>query len=279
MRDGTGLKHFSELFHYRFFDVGIAEQHAVTLAAGMAKEGLRPVFAVYSTFFQRAYDQVLHDVCLQKLPVIFAIDRAGLVGEDGETHQGIFDLSYLSHIPNIVIMAPKCTSELDTMLKWSFKQNFPIAIRYPRGGDSSGLELSPLKELKLGRWEIIHDEGKLAIIATGKMVQTALKVREKLKDCGIEAKVINGCFVKPVDYEMIKSFVENNINIVTLEDNMISGGFGIKVLEEVKMLNSEIKVLNLGFKDEFISQGKTELLFKSSNLDVEGITRSILEIV
>lgn len=279
MRDGTGLKDFSQTFPSRFFDVGIAEQHAVTLAAGMAKEGLKPVFAVYSTFFQRAYDQILHDVCLQKLPVIFAIDRAGIVGEDGETHQGVFDLSYLSHIPNLVIMAPKCTSELDHMLKWAFKQNFPIAIRYPKGADSSGLELSPINEIKLGSWEIMHNEGDIAIIATGRMVQTAVKVMERLKATAIKVRVINGCFVKPLDSEMIRSLVGENVNIVTIEDNMISGGFGIKVLEEVIKLNSNIKVLNLGFKDEFIPQGKTDLIFKSCNLDVEGITQSILEIV
>jgi 1-deoxy-D-xylulose-5-phosphate synthase len=279
MRDGTGLKEFSEKYPSRFFDVGIAEQHAVTLAAGMAKEGLRPVFAVYSTFFQRAYDQILHDVCLQKLPVIFAIDRAGVVGEDGETHQGIFDLSFLSHIPNIVIMAPKCTSELDGMLKWAFKQDFPIALRYPRGGDSSDIELCPKNEFKLGKWEIMNNEGSIAIIATGRMVLTAFKVREKLNSLGIKARLVNGCFIKPVDLEIIKSLVEENVNIVTIEDNVISGGFGIKVLEEVKMLDNNIKVLNLGFKDEFVPQGKTELIFKSHNLDVEGITRSIMDLV
>jgi len=278
MRDGTGLKEYSQRFPSRFFDVGIAEQHAVTLAAGMAKGGLKPVFAVYSTFLQRAYDQILHDVCLQKLPVIFAIDRAGLVGEDGETHQGIFDLSFLSHIPNIVIIAPKCTGELETMLKWAFLQNFPIAIRYPRGGDNSKILSYPINEFKLGKWETIHNDGDIAIIATGRMVQTALLVREKLYALGIKVRIINGCFIKPLDSQLIKKLVDENLHIVTIEDNMINGGFGIKILDEVKKLNNNIKVLNLGFKDEFIPHGKTELLFKSNKLDVDGITNSIMDL-
>ena len=196
MKDGTGLNKFAQSFPDRFFDVGIAEQHAVTFAAGLTKGGLRPVFAVYSTFLQRGYDQVLHDVCLQKLPVIFAIDRAGIVGEDGETHQGVFDLSYLSHIPNITIMSPKCTDELKIMLRWAFNQEYPIAIRYPRGGDNNNVKLSPIKYMEKGKWEILYggldsSNCNIALIATGKMVQKAVLVRENLKKYNINAYHLN----------------------------------------------------------------------------------------
>jgi len=180
MPEGTGLEMFSKEFPKRFFDVGIAEQHAVTMAAGMAAQGLKPIFAVYSTFLQRAYDQIVHDVCLQKLPVIFAIDRAGIVGQDGETHQGIFDLSYLSHIPNMTIMAPKCINELKSMLTFAVKQNYPIAIRYPRGCDNPNVKMSSINEFKRGKWEVIFHGGKIALIATQK---EAINLPEiKLKD-------------------------------------------------------------------------------------------------
>ena len=203
MPEGTGLEMFSKEFPNRFFDVGIAEQHAVTMAAGMARQGLKPIFAVYSTFLQRAYDQILHDVCLQKLPVIFAIDRAGIVGQDGETHQGVFDLSYLSHIPNMTIMAPKCISELKSMLTFAVKQDYPIAIRYPRGGDNCNVKMSSIENFKRGKWEIIFHGGKIALIATGKMVQNAILVREKLSNMGVDATVINACFIKPIDKALI----------------------------------------------------------------------------
>ncbi len=279
MRDGTGLKEYSEKFPSRFFDVGIAEQHGVTIAAGMAKSGLRPVLAVYSTFLQRAYDQILHDVCLQKLPVIFAIDRAGLVGEDGETHQGIFDISYLTHIPNIVMAAPKCTGEMEPLLSWALKQDSPVAIRYPRGGDKTDMDMKPIEDFQLGKWEVLKEKGDIALIATGRMVQTALQVHRKLAAKGIEARVINGCFIKPLDRSLIKELAEQNLAIVTLEDNMIKGGFGISVLEEARVYNNNIKILNLGFRDEFIPHGKTELLFRSCNLDAEGIYNNILDFV
>jgi len=275
MRDGTGLKGYSELYPERFFDVGIAEQHAVTLAAGMAKEGLKPVFAVYSTFLQRAYDQILHDVCIQNLPVIFAIDRAGLVGEDGETHQGVFDLSFLSHIPNIVITAPKCTAEMDALFEWALKQNSPVAVRYPRGGDSEHFHMPPVKEFVLGKWEMLSDEGDVAVIATGRMVQSAVSARDLLAASGIKVKLINGCFIKPIDKGMLEALAAKNIDIVTIEDNMISGGFGMSILEEINSLNSNVRVLNLGFSDKFIPHGNTNLLFKSNGLDADGIKKSI----
>ncbi len=279
MRDGTGLNEFSQNFPQRFFDVGIAEQHAVTLAAGMAKEGLKPVFAVYSTFLQRAYDQILHDVCLQKLPVIIAIDRAGIVGQDGETHQGVFDLSFLTHMPNMTVMAPKCTSELRSMLRWAVEQNYPIAIRYPRGGDNVKIQMDHLQNFELGKWETISNEGNIALIAEGKMVQYALLVRDKLKNSGINVRVINACFIKPIDKELIKNLVNQEVNIVTIEDNVIRGGLGSYILEYLNTLNKKVKVINLGFKDEFIPHGKPDLLYKLHGLDTEGIIKSILKIV
>lgn len=279
MPEGTGLELFSKQFPNRFFDVGIAEQHAVTLAAGMASEGLKPIFAVYSTFLQRAYDQIVHDVCLQKLPVIFAIDRAGIVGQDGETHQGIFDLSYLSHIPNMTIMAPKCISELKSMLTFAVKQNYPIAIRYPRGGDNPNISMSAIQDFRRGKWEILFQGGKIALIATGKMVQNAVLVREKLNDLGVEATVINACFIKPIDKALISELVHKKYSIVTIEDNLIHGGLGSTVLEYINTLSDKTNVINLGFKDEFITHGAVDILYKLYKLDVDGIFQSILKLV
>lgn len=287
MRDGTGLSKFSEKFPKRFFDVGIAEQHAVTLAAGMASEGLKPVFAVYSTFLQRAYDQVLHDVCIQKLPVIFAIDRAGIVGEDGETHQGIFDLSYLSSMPNMTIMAPKCMEELRFMLGFAVNQNYPIAIRYPRGKDNSKVKLQALETFTKGKWEVLFNtlneeksnNKKVAIVAVGKMVQTAVLVREKLQQFNVETEVINACFVKPIDKELIERLTDADYTIVTLEDNLLLGGLGSLLLQHTSTLKSPAKVLNLGFKDEFVTHGSMDILYKLYGLDVNGITESILKVL
>ncbi|MBU3110677.1 1-deoxy-D-xylulose-5-phosphate synthase [Clostridium lacusfryxellense] len=279
MPEGTGLEMFSKEFKNRFFDVGIAEQHAVTMAAGMAASGLKPIFAVYSTFLQRAYDQILHDVCIQRLPVIFAIDRAGIVGPDGETHQGVFDLSYLSHIPNMTIMAPKCIGELKTMLTFAVEQDYPIAIRYPRGGDSSNVEMLPMENFKRGKWETLFDGGKIAFIATGKMVQNAILVREKLMNMGVEATVINACFIKPIDTSLISELIYKNYSLVTIEDNIVHGGLGSLVLEYVNSLDVKTKVINLGFKDEFIPHGKVDILYRLHKLDVDGIFESILKLV
>lgn len=279
MKDGTGLSEFGEKFKDRFFDVGIAEQHAVTLAAGLAESGYKPFFAVYSTFLQRAYDQVLHDICLQNLPVVIAIDRAGLVGNDGETHQGVFDISYLSHMPNITIMAPKCIDELRYMIRWASKQKFPIAIRYPRGGDREDLSLKPLKEFKSGKWEILCEEGDIAILAVGKMVQTALKVKEKLNLQGIQVTVINANFIKPLDEGLLKYLVDNNYKIITIEDNVKSGGFGSAVLDYVNSYKKSTKVLNLGYNNGFIPHGNVDILYKINNLDTDGIIRSLIEFI
>ncbi|BDR67351.1 1-deoxy-D-xylulose-5-phosphate synthase [Clostridium tetani] len=277
MKDGTGLNEFSNKFKNRIFDVGIAEQHAVTMAAGMATAGLRPVFSVYSTFLQRAYDQVLHDVCIQNLPVVFAIDRAGLVGEDGETHQGVFDMSYLSHMPNMTIMAPKCVEELEFMLNWALSQESPIAIRYPKG--ESRLNLKPIKNFQKGKWEILEDEGKISIIATGRMVEKAFNVKETLKERNIDIGLINATFVKPIDKEMLDKIIDEEKTIITLEDNVILGGFGNSVLNYVRDTNSNIKVVNLGFKDEFIPHGKVDDLFKMYGLDEEAILKEVMKLM
>lgn len=274
MPDGTGLSEFAKIYKDRFFDVGIAEQHAVTLSAGFAAEGLRPVFAVYSTFLQRSYDQIIHDVCMQKLPVIFAIDRAGLVGRDGETHQGLFDISFLSHMPNMVIMAPKCTGEIEYMLRFALNQNYPIAIRYPRGEDNKRVVLSPSKEFQLGVWEKIMGYGNLAILAAGNMAARAVLVSEKLSKLGINAEIYNTAFVKPIDTKLLDRLTDENRIIVTIEDNVLSGGFGQEVLSYVNS-KSAGNILNIGFKDEFVTHGSTDILYKLYGLDVEGITEKI----
>ncbi|WP_333861690.1 1-deoxy-D-xylulose-5-phosphate synthase [Clostridium sp.] len=277
MKDGTGLGNFAKEFPERFFDVGIAEQHAVTLAGGMAVEGLKPVFAVYSTFLQRSYDQLLHDICIQKLPVVFAVDRAGIVGDDGETHQGIFDLSYLTEMPNMTVMSPKCISELTYMLKWSLNQNCPIAVRYPRGGDN--ISLAPLESFQFGRWEYILDQGKIALVAQGRMVEHAVLAAEKLKQKGILVRVISACFIKPLDKEMLQELVEEDVTIITIEDNIIRGGLGSYILEYVNTLHKKADVINLGFKDEFVTHGKPDILYKLYELDVESIVDEVLKIV
>ncbi len=276
MPDGTGLCEFSKRFPKRFFDVGIAEQHAATMAAGFAVAGYKPVFAVYSTFLQRAYDQVLHDICIQKLPVVFAIDRAGIVGADGETHQGIFDLSYLSHIPNMTILAPKCTNDLKAMLNWSITQNYPIAIRYPRGTDSQEVQFSSLPELVKGKWEIIAKGSEIAIIAAGKMVQHAVLAERKLEKMGIKCTVVSADFVKPIDTVLLDSLARENYKFVTVEDNVLHGGLGSSVLEYLNSKNYKNDVLRLGFKDEFVTQGKPDILYKLYGLDVDSIFNKIL---
>lgn len=277
MPDGTGLKGFAKEFPNRFFDVGIAEAHATTLAAGLASANLKPVFAVYSTFLQRAFDQLIHDVCIQNMPVIFAIDRAGLVGEDGETHQGMFDLSYLSQVPNMTVLAPKHLNEIKVMLKWALTQNGPVAIRYPRGTDCCN-EMNPLTEISYGKWERIVTGEKIAIIAVGKMLQHALLAKEILKSNEINPTIINATFVKPLDNNMLESLVKEGYDIVTIEDNIINGGFGSYVLMKLYELGFRNKFKALGFKDKFVPQGNVDLLYKENKLDPEGIAESIIEL-
>lgn len=270
MRDGVGLKEFSEKFPNRYYDVGISEEHAVTLAAGMASTNLKPVFAVYSTFLQRGFDQVIHDVCMQRHPVVFAIDRAGLVGTDGETHQGIFDLSYLSLIPNIKIISPKCIEEIEPLLKWSINQKFPVAIRYPRGGDD--FKLKPLKKIELGKWEYICKGKKLTVIATGKMVSKAYQV---IKENNLDITLVNATFIKPLDKELLKEIVKRKDNILTLEDNVVNGGMGHNILLELNHLSFKGKIKILGFKDKFVEQGTIEELYKQEHLDNNSIKNEI----
>lgn len=277
MSDGTGLKDFSKKYKDRFFDVGIAEEHATTLAAGMASAGLKPVFAVYSTFLQRAFDQIIHDVCIQNLPVIFAIDRAGIVGEDGETHQGVFDLSYLTQIPNLKVLAPKHLEELPLMLKWALNEDGPVAIRYPRGSDCCD-EIKPLSEIKCGKWEKIIDGENIAIIAVGKMVQHTIIARKKLLEIGYNPTIINASFVKPLDIEMLEELVKKGYNIVTIEDNIVNGGFGSYVLTELNKLGFKGKFKALGFKDEFVPHGDVASLYRDAGLDANGIKECIIDI-
>ena len=274
MPDGTGLREFSSKFPTRFFDVGIAEQHAVTLAAGMAVEGLKPVFAVYSTFLQRAYDQVLHDVCIQNLPVVFAIDRAGIVGEDGETHQGIMDISYLSMIPNMTIVAPKCLGELKVLLKWAIDKNAPVAIRYPRGCDIVE-NLEPLKEINEGKWEVINKGEKVAIIATGRMVQHAYLAKKILEKEGINPTIINATFIKPLDIDMINKLVAKGYNILTIEDNIEKGGLGSNILLELNNYKFNKTLEILAYKDEFVTQGSVGWIYKKYKLDPESIAEKV----
>lgn len=275
MPDGTGLTDFAKRFPKRFFDVGIAEAHATTFAAGLACSGMKPVFAVYSTFLQRGFDQLVHDVCIQNMPVTFAIDRAGIVGEDGETHQGIFDLSYLSMMPNMTILAPKHLDELKLMLKWALDFNGPVAIRYPKGGDLN-TPLKPIQKVKLGQWEEIEDGKGIAIIALGKMVQHSILAKEILKEHNINPKILSATFAKPLDETMLKKLVLQGYDIVTIEDNIINGGFGSYVLMKLNEMGFNKKIKLLGFNN-FVPQGSLDILYKKNQLDPEGIAKQILE--
>ena len=274
MAEGCGLKRFRNKYPDRFFDVGIAEQHAVTFAAGLAKGGYKPVVAVYSSFLQRAYDQVVEDVCLQNLPVVFAIDRAGLVGSDGETHQGVFDLSYLSQIPGMVVCSPKNKWELSDMLKFAVGYGGPVAVRYPRGCAYTGLQ-EYRQPVELGKSEWIYKEDGVCILALGGMMENAEKAREILKADGTHVSLVNARFVKPLDREMIVECSKNHSLIVTIEDNVLSGGFGSQVLECLASEGIEKEVLCLGIPDRFIHQGSVDKLREELGLDPEGIAASI----
>ena len=274
MPDGTGLKRFRNVYPDRFFDVGIAEEHAVTFAAGLAAGGLRPIVAIYSSFLQRAYDQILHDVCLQNLPVVFAIDRAGLVGSDGETHQGIFDLSYLSSIPNMHIMAPKNKWELSDMMKYALAMEAPVAVRYPRGEAYSGLK-EFRAPIELGKAELLYAEGEVCLLAVGSMVVTALAVRELLKEYGIDCSIVNARFVKPIDEKAVEWAAGNHRMVVTMEENVASGGFGEKVREYFDTLETESVLLNVALPDDYVEHGNVDLLKHETGIDAESITSRI----
>lgn len=271
MTAGTGLKKFSKEFPDRFYDVGIAEQHGVTMAAALAAGGMRPVFAVYSTFLQRAYDQVLHDTCMQNLPVVFAVDRAGIVGEDGETHQGLFDLTYLRSIPNMTIMAPSNEDELKNMIFSAFNcANGPVAIRYPRDV-VKGLELKEPEITLYGKGEVLVQGDDLLIVAAGVVVNYALEAAEKLFWQGIKATVINARFVKPLDEELIISWARKCGRVLTVEENVLPGGFGSAILEIFAKKGITIPVKRLGVDDCFIPHGTRAQMIKSCGLDTEGI--------
>lgn len=278
MPDGTGLNQFGQRFPDRFFDVGIAEQHAMTFAAGLAAEGFRPVVAIYSTFVQRAYDQVFHDICLQHLPVTIAMDRAGLVGDDGPTHHGVFDLSYLRHLPGITVMAPKDENELRHMLKTAIYSGVPIALRYPRGA-GYGVKLdSELKCLEIGKGEELLDGDDLTIVAVGATVYPALQAAEALRVKGISAGVINARFVKPLDAELILAVARRTGRMMTVEENALQGGFGSAVLELLYDNNmQDVKVRRVGIPDHYIEQGSQAQLRKDVGIDAEGITAAAVE--
>lgn len=276
MADGTGLKRFRNLYPERFFDVGIAEEHAVTFAAGMAKSGLKPVFAVYSSLLQRAYDQILHDVCLQNLPVVFAIDRAGLVGKDGATHQGIFDLSYLATIPNLTIMAPKNKWELSDMLKFAIAADTPMAIRYPRG-DACDLWKEKRAPIESGKAEVLCEGTEVALFAIGSMVETAWKVMEKLQERGISATVVNARFAAPLDKECICGLAQKHRLLVTLEENVASGGMGEHVAAVLMEEQSRIKLLRIAVPDTFVEHGDVDTLYRVLGMDADTVTNRICE--
>lgn len=276
MPEGTGLKKFSEVFPDRFFDVGIAEEHAVTFAAGLASQGLKPFVAIYSSFLQRAYDQILHDVCIQDLPVKFIVDRAGLVGADGETHQGIFDISYLSTIPNMNILCPKNKYELRQALEFALDFNSPIAIRYPRGQAFTGLKEfnSPII---YGKSEVLYQEKDIAILAVGDMNETALKVREMLKNEAINVTLINVRFVKPFDQENLEELVKNHHLLVTLENNVLNGSYGEKVHRFISMYNYGVSVLSIGIPNQYVEHGSVEILKKDCGIDPVSVYNKIKE--
>jgi 1-deoxy-D-xylulose-5-phosphate synthase len=275
MPEGTGLSKFAELYPDRFFDVGIAEQHGVTFAAGLAAEGLRPVVAIYSTFLQRAYDQVLHDVCLERLPVIFAIDRGGIVGEDGSTHHGLFDLSYLRSLPNMVVMAPGDENELQQMLVTALHHNGPIAFRYPRGS-ATGVELShKATPLPMGKGEIVTKGEDVLILAIGKSLLDAREAYKTLNEEGIAATVVNCRFVKPLDVDLICRLAGQIPRVITVEENVLQGGFGSAVLESLNEKGvTGIQVERIGIPDTFIEHGPQQKLRSLYGIDAAAIVKA-----
>ena len=297
MRDGTGLKSFSEKFPERFFDVGIAEQHALTFAAGLAKEGMIPFVPIYSSFYQRAYDQVIHDICIQKLPVIMCVDRAGCVGNDGETHQGLYDMAFFKLVPNITIMAPKDFEELAQMMDFAIDLKAPVVIRYPRGGEADikfekheGIELgqeesgqvklvqNELRQIELGKAEILREGEDVTIIGIGKMTATAMNVANKLEKDGIHAEVINARFLKPIDENAIKESISKTKFVITIEDGTEIGGLGSSVKELIVNNNIEdVKIKCFAYPDEFIKHGSVPELEKVYGLDYESICDYVRE--
>ena len=272
MADGTGLAPFARHFPNRFFDVGIAEEHAMTFAAGLAAGGMKPVFAVYSSFLQRAYDQTLHDVCLQNLPVVIAVDRAGLVGSDGETHQGVFDLSFLSTIPNMTVISPKNRWELADMLRFAVDFQYPIAIRYPRGEAYEGMKefRAPIEYAKS---EVLYEEDEIAVIFVGHMAELADQVRRKLKETGYSCSLINARFVKPLDTGILEMLAKDHCLFVTIEENVLTVGFGEQVMDYVSRAKLDVHVRNIGISDDYVEHGNVEVLRREVGLDCDAIVK------
>jgi 1-deoxy-D-xylulose-5-phosphate synthase len=280
MPEGTGLVSFAEQFPDRFFDVGIAEQHGVTFAAGMAAEGLKPVVAIYSTFLQRAYDQIIHDVCLDALPVVFAIDRGGIVGQDGPTHHGQFDLSYLRHIPNLIIMSPKDEAELRQMLYTAIQYNGPIAIRYPRGKGTGVPTDDPFTPIPIGEHQIIHYGHDLLILAIGHTVYDAINARKQLLDHRIDPTIVNCRFVKPLNAEYLLPLIEKHSSIITIEENSLQGGFGSAILEFLSDHDVQsVSVRRIGLPDQFIIHGSQEQLRNKYGITESHIVASALQLI
>lgn len=279
MPAGTGLTDFSKKFPDRFFDVGIAEQHAVTFAAGQAMAGMRPVVAVYSTFMQRALDQIIHDVCLPDLPVTFALDRGGVVGDDGPTHHGVFDLSFLRFIPNLTVVAPKDENELRQMLHTAVNNDGPVAIRYPRGAGVGIPCEEPLHSLEMGKGELLREGEDVLLLPIGNRVYPALEAAEGLEKLGVSAAVINPRFIKPLDNELISHWARKIGRVVTVEDNVKKGGFGSAILQMLAELHINIPVRLLGYGNTFIEQGPQQVLWKDAGIDTAGIINGALEVM
>lgn len=278
MKDGTGLKEFANKFPERFFDVGIAEQHAVGLIAGMAKAGLKPVLPLYSSFLQRGYDQLVHDIALQNIPVTICIDRAGIVGNDGETHHGIFDMSFASAIPNLNILAPKDFKELEDMLEFAVNYNGPVLIRYPRGGEGLNKIEKEKQDIELGKAEVLKQGKDISLIAIGKMVDRAVEVSDILEEKGIDAEIVNVRFLKPIDKDCILNSIEKTGKAVTMEDGILNGGLYTAVLEAVNKSNLEnIKIIPVGYDDTFITHGSTAELEEKMRTDAKSIAQTIEE--
>lgn len=275
MADGTGLASFAKHFPQRFFDVGIAEEHAMTFAAGLAAGGMKPVFAVYSSFLQRAYDQTLHDVCLQDLPVVIAVDRAGLVGSDGETHQGVFDLSFLTMIPNVTVISPKNRWEMADMLRFAVDFRHPIAVRYPRGAAYEGMRQFRAP-IEYGKSEVLYEEEDIAVIFVGHMAELADSVRRSLKETGYSCSLINARFVKPLDTELLEELAKDHFLFVTIEENVLTGGFGEQVMDYVSRAALDVHVRNIGIPDEYVEHGNVEVLRKETGLDRETVVKQIV---
>ena len=276
MIDGTGLSLPATKFPHRVFDVGISEQHAVTMAAGLATRGIIPIVAIYSTFLQRSYDQIIHDVCIRQYPVVFALDRAGIVGDDGKTHNGVFDISYLSNVPNLVVSAPKDENELQNLLFTAVNSGGPMAIRFPRGRGPGVPLQHALQRIPIGKGEILREGRDVALLALGSMVPTALSAAELLAEQGIECAVANARFAKPLDAEMILELATRTRGVVTLEEGALTGGFGSSVLQLLQRAGlRDVKVESLGLPDQFIEHGPRDLLLRLFGLDVEGVARQV----